>query len=89
MASRFDDVRLRARRVKTALIASAVALFALMGLAVRAAHPGATSAGTRRPTAQLVTPAAFESALNQGAESSNDGFIAPAQGPPAAATSTS
>lgn len=87
--SRHGAVRLRARRAKVALAAIALGLFAAMGIAVRAAHPGATSAGTARPTTPLSTPSEFENALTQSDDSSQGGFIAPAQGPPAATTSTS
>ncbi len=50
MASRFDDVRLRARRAKTAAAACAVALFAVVGIVARTTHPGASASSKAQET---------------------------------------
>jgi len=50
MASRFDDVRLRARRAKTAVAACAVALFAVVGVVARTTHPGANTSSKAQET---------------------------------------
>jgi hypothetical protein len=85
--SRLAEARKRTRRAKTALAAVALALFAVVGVAARAAHPGASASG-KTGAAQLSPPSNLVAALseddfNQGA------VIAPAQASPTVSTSTS
>jgi hypothetical protein len=73
--------------VKTVLVAVAVALFAVVGVAARAAHPGASASGKTSAT-QLSPPSNLVAALSED-DFSGGGVIGPAQGAPTASTSTS
>jgi hypothetical protein len=99
--SKVSEAKRRARNVKAGLVASAVAVFAVVGVAVKAAHPGHRSSGSAsasrgtRDAAQLSAPSDFQRALSEEDVSSQGGFISPAQSqsqspsPPPVSTSTS
>ena len=83
-------VRVRAQRVKAALVAATVALFAVAGGLARAAHPGASASGSTVAT-HLSPPSDLVAALSRGGDegSFGGGAVGPPQGEPAASTSTS
>jgi hypothetical protein len=72
MASRFDDVRLRARRAKTAVAACAVALFAVVGVVARTTHPGASTSSKAQETNTGLSSSTDELTFDDG-EVEDDG----------------
>lgn len=96
MASRFDDVRLRARRAKTAVAACAVVLFAVVGGVARTTHPG-TSASSKTPeTSTDLSSSTDTLTFDDGESQDDDGFrgfggatISPSLSTPSTSTGTS
>jgi hypothetical protein len=86
--SRLAAARQRARSAKVVLAAAAVALFGIVGLVARAAHP---SAGSSADTgvAPLSPPSELTNALQESDDGFSPGAIAPAQAAPSVSTHTS